>query len=190
MSNKKGILAVVSGPSGCGKGTVLKYVLANENYGYSISATTRLPREGEQNGVHYFFISKEEFLSRVNDGKFLEYAEYCDNFYGTPRDYVEELLEKGKNVILEIETKGALMVKKNAPEALLLFVSPPDMEILEARLRGRGTETEETIKKRLATAVEEMKLIPEYDLCIINGEGAAEKAAEEIMAAIESRRNA
>ncbi len=190
MSNKKGVLAVVSGPSGCGKGTVLKHVLENENYGYSVSATTRLPREGEENGVQYFFISKEEFLARVSEGKFLEHAEYCDNYYGTPRDYVEEQLEKGKNVILEIETKGALMVKENAPDAFLLFIAPPDMESLEARLRGRGTEDEETIRKRLETAVEEMKLIPKYDLCIINGEGAAEKAAEEIMAAIEARRNA
>lgn len=190
MSNKKGVLAVVSGPSGCGKGTVLRYVLKDENYGYSISATTRSPREGEENGVHYFFINKDEFLSRVADGRFLEHAEYCNNYYGTPRDYVEKLLDEGKNVILEIETKGALMVKENAPEALLIFVSPPDMQTLENRLRGRGTEDEETIQKRLKKAAEEMELIPKYDLCITNGEGQAEKAALEIMTAIDAYRGA
>lgn len=190
MSNKKGVLAVVSGPSGCGKGTVLGYVLKNENYGYSISATTRDPREGEQNGVHYFFISKEEFLARVENNKFLEHAEYCNNYYGTPRDYVEELLLQGKNVILEIETKGALMVKENAPEALLIFIAPPDMQTLENRLRGRGTEDEETVRRRLNKAAEEMKLIPKYDLCIVNGEGKAEETAGQVMEAINAYRNA
>ncbi|MBQ3080968.1 MAG: guanylate kinase [Clostridia bacterium] len=190
MNNKKGVLAVVSGPSGCGKGTVLSYVLKDENYGYSISATTRDPREGEKDGVHYFFISKEEFLTRVEKGRFLEHAEYCNNYYGTPRDYVEELLEKGKNVILEIETKGALMVKENAPDALLIFIAPPDMETLENRLRGRGTEDEDTVRRRLAKAAEEMTLIPKYDLCIVNGEGQAEKAAADIMSAINAYRNA
>lgn len=184
MCNKKGVLAVVSGPSGCGKGTVLRYVLEHEEYAVSVSATTRAPRAGEVDGVSYFFITKEEFLRRVDANEFLEHAEYCNNYYGSLRDYVDGLRCQGKHVILEIETKGAFMVKENAQDALLLFISPPDMETLEKRLRGRGTEDEETVNERLSTAVEEMKRIPMYDRCIINREGEAEKAAAEIMAAI------
>ncbi len=189
MCNKKGVLAVVSGPSGCGKGTVLRYVLENENYALSVSATTRQPREGEVDGVHYFFISEEDFLRRIKEDKFLEHAEYCDNRYGSLRDYVEGLRCQGKHVILEIETKGAFMVKANAPDALLLFIAPPDMETLEKRLRGRGTEDEETVKKRLAKGAEEMALMPKYDLCIINRDDGAAQAAEEIMAAINAYHN-
>jgi len=189
MCNKKGVLAVVSGPSGCGKGTVLRHVLSHEEYAISVSATTRGPRVGEVDGVSYFFITKEDFLRRIEEDKFLEHAIYCGNRYGSLRDYVEGLRCQGKHVILEIETEGAFMVKGNAPDALLLFVSPPDMETLEKRLRGRGTEDEETVKERLAKAVEEMKCIPKYDHCIINREGEAEKAAEEIMALITAYHN-
>ncbi len=176
----KGKLVVVSGPSGCGKGTVLKEVLgSDDNIFYSVSATTRNPREGEINGVHYFFITKDEFLSEIASGGMLEYAEYVGNFYGTPKRKVEEELEKGKDVILEIETEGAKKIRKTVPEALFIFIAPPSVEELASRLKGRGTEPEEVINKRLETAMAELALKSDYDFIVINDE--VKRASEEIL---------
>lgn len=167
--NRKGILVVVSGFSGVGKGTLMK--LLTERYGQyslSISATTREPRDGEEDGREYFFRTKEEFEQLIAADRFVEYACYCGNYYGTPKEYVEDQIEQGRDVILEIELQGALKVKEKYPEALLLFVIPPDAETLAARLRGRGTESEEVIRKRLARAAEESEGIEEYDYIVVN----------------------
>ena len=152
----KGVLTIVSGFSGAGKGTVMKGLLANyDNYALSISATTRRPREGEQDGREYFFKTREEFEQMIAEGAFIEYAQYVENYYGTPKAYVEEQLANGKDVLLEIEIQGALQVKKLRPDALLIFITPPSAEILEQRLTGRGTETPEVIAMRMNRAVEE-----------------------------------
>ncbi len=187
MENKKGILLVVSGPAGCGKGTVLAHVMKSEGYCYSVSATTRSPRPNEVNGVNYFYISKEEFEQKIENGEMLEYTEYVGNYYGTPKDYVEACLNAGKNVILEIETEGAMNVKRIYPEALLIFIAPPDVKTLEARLRGRGTEDEATIQRRMAKAKHELTLIDEYDLSVVNVEGDPRVAANIILQAVEKR---
>ena len=155
--NKKGILIVVSGFSGSGKGTLMKELLSRypDTYALSISATTRSPREGEAHGREYFFISKDEFEKMIAKGELIEYARYVENYYGTPREYVERKLEEGKDVILEIEIQGALKVKKSFPDTLLLFVTPPSAAELKERLVGRGTETMDVIKSRLDRACEE-----------------------------------
>lgn len=170
--NKEGILIVLSGFSGTGKGTVMQRLLEKypEEYALSISATTRKPREGETEGVSYFFHSKEEFEEMIAGGELLEYAQYVGNYYGTPRSYVEEQLRRGKNVFLEIEMLGALKIKEKFPDTLLLFLVPPSIEILYDRLAGRGTESEEVIRDRIARAKEECKVIPEYDYLIVNDE--------------------
>lgn len=170
--NKEGILIVLSGFSGTGKGTVMQRLLEKypEEYALSISATTRKPREGETEGVSYFFHSKEEFEEMIAGGELLEYAQYVGNYYGTPRSYVEEQLRQGKNVFLEIEMLGALKIKEKFPDTLLLFLVPPSIEILYDRLAGRGTESEEVIRDRIARAKEECKVIPEYDYLIVNDE--------------------
>ncbi len=170
--NKEGILIVLSGFSGTGKGTVMQRLLEKypEEYALSISATTRKPREGEKEGVSYFFHTKEEFEEMIAKGELLEYAQYVGNYYGTPRNYVEEQLHQGKNVFLEIEMLGALKIKAKFPDTLLLFLVPPSIEILYDRLAGRGTESEEVIKDRIARAKEECKVIPEYDYLIVNDE--------------------
>ncbi len=170
--NKEGILIVLSGFSGTGKGTVMQRLLEKypEEYALSISATTRKPREGETDGVSYFFHSREEFEEMITKGELLEYAQYVGNYYGTPRNYVEEQLRQGKNVFLEIEMLGALKIKEKFPDTLLLFLVPPSIEILYDRLAGRGTESEEVIKDRIARAKEECKVIPEYDYLIVNDE--------------------
>ena len=168
MQNK-GILIVLSGFSGAGKGTLVKKLLETyDNYALSVSMTTRAPREGEQDGVHYFFSSKEQFEEKIQADGFIEYAQYCDNYYGTPKAYVEEQLAAGKDVILEIEIQGALQIKKIFPESLLLFVTPPTAVELERRLKSRGTETEEVIAKRLARASEESEGIEAYDYIVVN----------------------
>ncbi len=166
---RKGILVVVSGFSGAGKGTLMKNLLKNyDNYALSISMTTRKPREGEQDGKEYFFVSKEAFEEKAGQDGLVEYACYCGNYYGTPREYVETQLGMGKDVILEIEIQGALKVKEKFPSALLLFVMPPSVKQLEERLTGRGTETPEVIGQRLRRASEEADGIEDYDYIVVN----------------------
>ena len=168
---KRGVLFVFSGPSGVGKGT-LKAKLFEEfadRIAYSVSATTRGPREGEVDGKDYFFISRQEFERRVKNNEFLEHAEFAGNCYGTPRAYVEKLLDSGMNVVLEIDVQGALQVMKSMPEGVSVFILPPSFEELEHRLRGRGTETEEKVRERLETAKRELPYAPQYDYQIVNG---------------------
>lgn len=167
--DEKGILLVVSGFSGAGKGTLMKELVGRyDNYALSISATTRSPREGERDGREYFFRTKEEFEKMIAEDALIEHACYVDNYYGTPRAYVEEQMALGKDVILEIEIQGALQIKKRYPDALLLFVAPPDADTLKQRLIGRGTEKQDVIEKRLSRASEEAKGIENYDYFIIN----------------------
>ena len=168
--NEKGILIVVSGFSGSGKGTIMKELLARypDTYALSISATTRSPREGEVDGREYFFVSKDEFEKMIAKGELIEYAKYVENYYGTPRDYVEKKLDEGKDVILEIEIQGALNVKKMFPDTLLLFVTPPSAEELKKRLVGRGTETMDVIESRMDRACEEAEGMENYDYLIVN----------------------
>lgn len=170
MQKKKGVLFVISGPSGVGKGTINK-MLFDEFDGrvaFSVSATTREPREGEVDGTHYFFISRQEFENRIANNEFLEHAEYAGNCYGTPRSYVLKLLEEGVSVILEIDLQGAIQVKERMPESVSIFILPPSFEELESRLRGRGTESPEKIEKRLAAAKHEMEMAHTYDYRIVN----------------------
>ncbi len=165
----KGVLTVVSGFSGAGKGTVMKRLIQKyDDYALSISVTTRKPREGERDGIEYFFKTKEEVETMIKNDEFLEYARYVDNYYGTPRFYVEEMLAKGKNVILEIEIQGAMQIKSKNPEAVLVFVTPPSFEELRNRLVGRGTETADVIESRLRRASEEAEGMPSYDYILVN----------------------
>lgn len=183
----KGTVIVVSGPSGVGKGTVVEQILSDkEKFVLSISATTRSPRESEKHGVNYFYLTKNEFQNRIDSGMMLEYAPYCDNLYGTPRAYVEENSNKGKNVILEIEVKGALTVKENMPEAVSIFIMPPSFQELEKRLRGRGTEPEEVIQKRLKKAIEEMNQSLKYDYIVVNN--TVEQCVDDIKNIINSEK--
>lgn len=165
----RGILVVVSGFSGAGKGTLMKRLMEKyDNYALSVSVTTRTPREGEQDGREYFFRTREEFEKLIADDQLIEYARYVDNYYGTPKAYVESQLEAGKDVILEIEIQGALKVKEKLEDTLLLFVSAPSAPELKARLEGRGTEAADVIQSRLKRASEEAKGIPGYDYLLIN----------------------
>ncbi len=168
MKNK-GILIVVSGFAGSGKGTVMNELLKNyDNYALSISATTRQPRGREVNGKEYFFKTREEFEKMIAKDELIEYARYVENYYGTPREYVENQLAAGKDVILEIEVQGALQVKEKFPETLLLFVTPPSAAILKERLIGRGTETMDVVELRMKRAVEEAEVMSKYDYLVIN----------------------
>ncbi len=179
----KGNLFIVTGPSGAGKGTVLGRVMPSmEDLHYSVSATTRAPREGEEDGVNYYFLRKEQFLEMIGQGACLEHAEYVGNYYGTPAGPVDECLNKGMDVVLEIEVQGALIVKQKRPEAKLVFIIPPSFSDLELRLRSRGTETEETIAKRLEKAREEYQMADQYDYIVLNDK--VEKAADELRAII------
>lgn len=183
--NRKGILYVVSAPSGCGKGTILGEVFKDQkNVFYSVSATTRAPREGETDGVHYYFLTKDKFKEMVSKGEMLEYAEYCENMYGTPRLPVEEKLNAGIDVILEIETDGALQVKKVLPEAVMIFILPPSVKELKRRLLKRGSEEEETINKRVNRAVYEIKNADKYDYIVMNDE--LEEAVADFKAVIKA----
>ncbi len=163
----KGLLVVISGPSGVGKGTVIAE-LVRRGAALSVSATTRAPRPGEIDGVHYSFVSEERFREMIDRGEFLEYAEYVGRSYGTPAAQADEKLDRGIDVILDIETVGAMNVQARRPDAVLIFLLPPDMTELEQRLRGRGTETEEKIMRRLAQAKEELKRAPGYDYLVTN----------------------
>ena len=188
--NRKGILVVLSGFSGVGKGTIMRCL--TERYGHyslSISATTRQPREGEEDGREYFFKSKEEFETLIKENRLIEYACYCDNYYGTPRDYVEDQMEQGRDVILEIELQGALKIREQYPEALLLFVMPPDAQTLADRLRGRGTETEDKIRKRLEKTFKEIPLAEKYDYIVFNPDGCSREAADDIFAIVRAEKH-
>ena len=177
MSN--GLTIVVSAPSGGGKGTILKELFTlNPNLRLSVSATTRKPRPGEIHGTHYYFLSKEEFTAMVDKGEMLEHAEFCDNFYGTPKKPVDHMTDQGFDVILEIEVQGGAQVKRLAPDSVSIFIIPPSMEVLEHRLRRRGTETEDAVLKRLATAREELTMAKKYDYVVVND--TLEKAVSDI----------
>lgn len=183
----KGVLAVVSGFSGAGKGTVMKRLLeSHEDYALSVSVTTRAPRPGEVDGKDYFFRTKDEVEKMIQEDQLLEYARYVDNYYGTPRSYVEEMLSRGKNVILEIEIQGAMKIKEKIPEAVLIFVTPPDIQELKKRLEGRGTETKEVIASRLGRAAEEAEGMEDYDYLLINDQ--LEECVSELHRIISSER--
>ena len=165
----RGILVVVSGFSGAGKGTIMKRITEKyDNYALSVSATTREPREGEVEGKSYFFVRKERFEEMIDEDELLEYAKYVEHYYGTPRKFVEDCLNQGKDVILEIEIQGALKIKKRYPESLLVFLAPPSAEELRKRLMGRKTENEETIHKRLCRAIVEAEGVEAYDYILVN----------------------
>ena len=183
----KGSLTVVSGFSGVGKGTVMKSLLDRyEGYALSISATTRAPRPGEQHGVEYFFITKEAFEELIASDGLVEYAQYCENYYGTPRAFVEQQLSEGKDLILEIEIQGAMKVRRIFPDATLVFVMPPDTEALMQRLRGRGTESREVIDQRIRRAAREAEGIEDYDYILINDE--IDHCADELHHLIRARK--
>lgn len=182
MTNNKGILFVVSGPSGCGKGTILSEVLKQDNIYYSVSATTRNPREGEVDGVSYNFLIKEHFEDLIKNDGMLEYACYCDNYYGTPKKPVEDMLNQGKHVILEIEVQGAMEIRKKCPKAVFVFILPPSVNELRRRLNKRRTETDDVIEKRISEAEGEIKSAENYDYVMINGE--LEKAVADLNAII------
>lgn len=180
----KGLLIVVSGPAGSGKGTVNAHLLSSGDFVYSVSATTRAPRPGEVDGINYHFISREEFLARIERGDMLEYTEYCGNFYGTPKKEAEAVLASGKNLILEIEVEGAQNVKRKYPDAVLVLLLPPSFSVQEARLRGRGTETEEKVRLRLERAKEEITFAEVYDYVVYNHDGLDLDAANQIRAIV------
>lgn len=183
---KQGVLLIVSGPSGSGKGTVVEELCKNADFSLSISATTRKPRGYEKEGVHYFFHTKEEFDAMRENKELLEWAEFCGNYYGTPRKYAVEQVLSGKNVILEIEVQGALQVKKLYPDGVLVFLMPPNLEELGRRLTKRGTEDNATINRRIHRALEEMELVQNYDYVVINE--TVEQAAEDILAIVQAER--
>ena len=185
---KKGLLIVVSGPAGSGKGTVNGELIKKEGFAFSVSATTRAPRPGEVDGVNYFFVTHEEFERRLAAGEMLEYTQYCGNYYGTPLREAEEVLARGQNLILEIEVEGAMNVKAKYPDAVLIMLLPPTHAIQEARLRGRGTETEEKILERLSRTREEVPHVLEYDYVIYNHDGKASEAVADIRAILRAER--
>ena len=185
MKEGQGILTVISGFSGAGKGTVTRKILEQyDNYALSISATTRDPREGEENGREYFFKTAEEFEKMIAKDELIEYAKYVNNYYGTPKMYVQEQLQKGKDVILEIEIQGALKVKEKYPDTLLLFITPPSAQELKNRLIRRGTEEMDVIEKRMKTAAWEAQFMDQYDYIVINDE--LQTCVEELHAIIQS----
>lgn len=185
MKEGQGILTVLSGFSGAGKGTVTRMILEQyDNYALSISATTRDPREGEENGREYFFKTVEEFEKMIAKDGLIEYAKYVNNYYGTPKEYVQQQLQAGKDVILEIEIQGALKVKEKYPDALLLFITPPSAQELKNRLIGRGTEKMDVIEKRMKTAAWEAQFMDQYDYIVINDK--LQDCVEELHAIIQS----
>lgn len=178
MSRKTGKLYVITGPSGTGKGCICKEILKEIDNEFSVSMTTRPAREGEVHGKDYYFVSEEEFLANVERGNFLEHARVFDNLYGTPKDMVMKQLVKGRNIILDIDVQGALQVKKAMPEAIMIFLLPPSLDELRRRLEGRATDSQDVIEKRLGQALNEIKLIGEYDYYVVNDE--IEKAVSEV----------
>lgn len=184
MKKQRGLLIVLSGPSGVGKGTVRKELFSqpDTNYEYSISMTTRNPREGEEDGVDYFFRTRDEFEALIEQGGLLEHAEFVGNYYGTPLAYVHETLEAGRDVFLEIEVQGAAQIREKAPDALFIFLAPPSISELEQRLVGRGTETEDVIARRIATAREEVEMMSLYDYVVENDQ--VQNACDKINAII------
>lgn len=185
----RGLPVVISGPAGTGKGTVVGNILArSDNFTLSVSATTRQPRPGEIDGVQYSFITREQFEQAIGEGRMLEYTLYCGNYYGTPRENVEKYLDEGISVILEIEVEGAMNVKRLCPDAVLILLLPPDYKTLEARLRGRGTSTEEDIQNRLSKARTELENYNSYDYVVINEDGMSDDAALAIINIVESER--
>ena len=184
----KGLMIVVSGPAGSGKGTVNAHLIATGDYRFSVSATTRAPRPGEINGVNYYFITQEEFLSRIASGDMLEYTQYCGNYYGTPKKEAEETLASGKNLLLEIEVEGAKNIKAKYPQAILVLLLPPSHSVQEQRLRSRGTETEEKILLRLARAKEESAFADCYDYVVYNYDGRDKEAADKIISIVEAEK--
>ncbi len=190
-ADKHGILVVVSGFSGAGKGTVMKKLMEKypDQYALSVSATTRAPREGEQEGVHYFYKSREQFLAMIQEDQLIEYAEYVGNFYGTPKSFVQEKMAAGIDVILEIEMQGARKIKQQMPEAVTVFVTPPSFDDLAERLKGRGTESPEVIEKRLLQAAQEAGCMQEYDYILVNEDGAVDICVEELHGIVEAARD-
>lgn len=184
MSEKKGVLTVISGFSGAGKGTVVKELVNRYPYSLSISATTRSPREGEVDGREYFFKTREEFEQLIRDGQLIEYAQYVGNYYGTPKEYVVQQLEQGRDVILEIEMQGALRVRDVFPQVNLIFLAPPSVQELENRLRSRGTETEDVIARRMTRAGEECVYMQDYDYIVVNSD--LDQCVEQIHQLIQS----
>ncbi len=182
--SKRGILAIISGFSGAGKGTIVGELVKKYGYAISISATTRSPREGEEEGVNYFFKSREAFEEMIDREEFIEYAQYVGNYYGTPKSYVMQQLDAGRDVLLEIEMQGALKVKEKFPEVTLIFITPPNVSELRRRLEGRGTETQEVIDQRIARAKEECAYMQKYDYIVVNDQ--LEACVEEMHALLQS----
>lgn len=185
IENKRGLLLVISGPSGVGKGTICKELLSDSTI-LSVSATTRNPRDGEENGVSYFFYDKEKFKSMIENDELMEWAEYCGNYYGTPKAFVESKLDEGKNVILEIEVQGAMKVKEKYPEGVYIFILPPSLEELKKRIIGRGTEDESVIETRMNQVTRELSFASEYNYFVENDE--IENAVKKINAIIEAEK--
>ena len=185
----KGLLLVISGPAGSGKGTVIKMLMERDgDFAYSVSATTRAPRPGEVDGKNYYFVTREEFEERIRSGGMIEHTSYCGNFYGTPKKEAEEMLRAGKNLILEIEVEGALNVKRLYPEAVMIMLLPPSFATQEERLRGRGTETEEKVLLRLERTKEELKELSAYDYIVYNRDGGAQVSAEDIISIVRAEK--
>jgi guanylate kinase len=189
INENRGRLIIISGPAGCGKSTVLKELLNFAEYKFSVSATARKPRNGETDGIDYYFISKEEFEQKISNGEMLEYVEYAGNYYGTLKDPVEKMLNENYNVILEIEVDGAINVKKLYPEAIMIFLTPPSYSELERRLKNRGTESEEVQNRRLEISKKEIARIDKYDYFVINEIDMQKKAAFDINCIVETAKN-
>ena len=186
MTNN-GLLFVVSAPAGCGKDTILNELFKKTDAcGYAVSATTRAPRDGEINGVHYHFLTREEFKTKIERGDVLEYTEYCGNYYGTLKKSVDELLSQGKDAVLKIEVEGAMNIKKQFPKACLVFILPPSREVLENRLRSRGTETEDKIRERTKQAFTELSYAENYDYLIVNDD--LDTAVDDMLAAFRAEK--
>ena len=185
---EKGLLMVVSGPAGSGKGTVNAKLLEKEEFAFSVSATTRAPRPGEQDGVNYYYITKDEFVRRIEAGEMLEYTQYCGNYYGTPLSETQKALDNGKNLILEIEVEGAMNVKAKFPDAVLILLLPPGYSVQEQRLRGRATETEEKIRERLAQTLKEVDMFHKYDYIVYNYDGEVSRAVDDVLSIVRAEK--